>query len=340
MARHQHVAEMVFERVLAEPERRYDQIVRIMGGMNLDYSSDRSAFSQLVRGHWVAEALRSRELGRAFFEAAARVAPNEAFLFQQRGIYEMEHGGDLSLAQHYLDKAHSLEPHNRSIQHSLASLARRQALDANNSLLRQRYRDRATALVRPLLGTTAESAYGYHTAAQITLDELRDKLENTPDQMTERRVVELARDFEQFVQEGIQKFPLNEYLLALESQYRIIVDQHGRAEAALRKAFEANPRQDWIAIRLARTVAGAGKYEDAKKVLIRCLDANPTSLRAHFELALLYMREPTQATKEFVFDHLRRSFVSGDQNYEAQFWYAREAFLRGQDSEAEARTVG
>jgi hypothetical protein len=135
-ARHQHVAEMVFERVLAEPERRYDQIVRIMGGMNLDYSSDRSAFSQLVRGHWVAEALRSRELGRSFFEAAARVAPNEGFLLQQRGIYEMEHGGDLLLAQKYLDQGQSLEPHNRLIQHSLAVLARRQALATDNSLLR------------------------------------------------------------------------------------------------------------------------------------------------------------------------------------------------------------
>jgi len=124
---------MVFERVLVEPERRYDHIVRIMGGMNLDYSSDRSAFSQLVRGHWVAEALRSRELGRAFFEAATTVAPNEAFLFQQRGIYEMDHG-ELSLAQEYLDKAHSLEPHNRVIQHSLALLARRQALGATNFL--------------------------------------------------------------------------------------------------------------------------------------------------------------------------------------------------------------
>jgi cold shock CspA family protein len=192
----------------------------------------------------------------------------------------------------------------------------------------------------PLLGATAESGYGYHTAAQITLDDLRDSLEfadqDTSDQMTERRVVELARDFEQFTQEGLQKFPLNEHLLALESQYRLIVDQYGRAEAALRKAFEANPRQDWIAIRLARTLAGAGKYGDAKSVLVRCLEANPTSRRGHFELALLYMREPTPNTKEFVFDHLRRSFVAGDPNYEAQFWYAREAFLRGQHSDAEA----
>src|SRR5690348_1264367 len=71
--------------------------------------------------------------------------------------------GDLSLAKKYLDQAHSLEPHNRSIQHSLAGLSRRQALETTNRLLRQRHRDRARALVMPLLGATAESAYGYHT---------------------------------------------------------------------------------------------------------------------------------------------------------------------------------
>src|SRR5258708_259304 len=66
-ARHEHVAEMVFDRVLAEPEARYDQLIRILGGMNLDYSSDRRAFGQMVRGHSISDALRSRELVRAFF---------------------------------------------------------------------------------------------------------------------------------------------------------------------------------------------------------------------------------------------------------------------------------
>src|SRR5262249_25359167 len=117
-ARHQHVAEMVFDRVLAEPEARFDQIVRIMAAMNLDFNSDRLAFSQLVRGHGISESLRSRALGRAFYDAALKVAPHEGFLLQQRAIFEMEEGGDLSLAESLLTKARELEPHNKSIQHS------------------------------------------------------------------------------------------------------------------------------------------------------------------------------------------------------------------------------
>ena len=321
--------------MLPEPERRFDQVVRIMAGMNLDYSSDRTAFSQLVRGHGIEEAFRSRELGRTFFDAAARVAPDEAFLFQQRGIFEMEEGGSLTLAQEHLERAESLEPHSRSIQHSLAVLARRQALATPNKLLRDRLRDKARARVAPLVGLNAEHSYGYHTAAQIALDELHELLsDELDDQMTERRIVELVRDVENFISEGLQKFPLNSHLLSLEADYLRLMQQHGKAEAALTKAFTANPRQDWIAIRLARMLDGTGRREDAKTVLVRCLQNNPNNRRVHFQLAMLYMGQSSESQRSLILDHLRRSFTTGDRNFEAQFWYAREAFLDGKYDEA------
>jgi hypothetical protein len=46
------------------------------------------------------------------------------------------------------------------------------------------------------------------------------------------------------------------------------------------------------------------------------------------------MSHGSQADNEMIFNHLRRSFTAGDQNFEAQFWYAREAFLLGKMSEA------
>jgi tetratricopeptide (TPR) repeat protein len=210
-------------------------------------------------------------LGRAFYDAAFKVAPHEAFVLQQRAIFEMEDSGNLSIAEEHLNKARDLEPYNKSIQHSLAVLARRQALATSNPLLRQRLRDRARSLLAGLIGTNAENSYGFHTAGQVALDDLRDVLQGsageTPDQMVDRRIVDLARDFERVVQEGLQRFPLSEHLLSLESDYRKLVHEYGQAEAALRKAFYGNPRQDWVAIRLARTLDAAGKGEDAKEVL-------------------------------------------------------------------------
>jgi tetratricopeptide (TPR) repeat protein len=128
---------------------------------------------------------------------------------------------------------------------------------------------------------------------------------------------------------------LNEHLLTLESDYRQLVHEHGQAETALRKAFNANPRQDWVAIRLARTLDAAGRSEESIEILVRSLNENPTSKRLHYELALMYMKKG--GNRELISDHLRRSFTSGDQNYDAQFWYAREAFVSGNASEAEER---
>ena len=51
---------------------------------------------------------------------------------------------------------------------------------------------------------------------------------------------------------------------------------------------------------------------------------------AHFEIGriLSESRDPNAVT------HMRSSFTSGDNNYEAQFWYARELFLQKHFDEA------
>ena len=89
---------------------------------------------------------------------------------------------------------------------------------------------------------------------------------------------------------------------------------------------------------MARTLENAGKPEEARQVLLRCLQDNPASKLAHFEMAQFYMRYPKdrETEQDLILDHLRRSFTAGDRNYDAQFWYARQAFLSGKFAEATA----
>ena len=77
-----------------------------------------------------------------------------------------------------------------------------------------------------------------------------------------------------------------------------------------------------------------GRSEDAKAVLVRCLQDNSNNRQVHFQLAMLYMNQPSESQRSLILDHLRRSFTTGDHNFEAQFWYAREAFLDGKYDEA------
>ena len=65
-SRHQHVAEILFNRMLPSAEDKFDLLVRLLGAINVDYSSDRETFSRLIKGRGIAAIFPNIELGRLF----------------------------------------------------------------------------------------------------------------------------------------------------------------------------------------------------------------------------------------------------------------------------------
>jgi len=331
-ARHPHVAEMVFSQVLSDPEARFNQLVRVIRGMNISYSSDELAFRMLIRGRTVSDTFKSQELGRRLYDVAEELVGPDAHILQQRGIFEMSHpGGSIDLAERYIDEAISLEPNDRMIIHSQAELLRRQASESIDPIERAKLRRRASEKVAPLMDRFRDDPHAFHTKALLAVDGLRELL-SRPDEhgsgkLKDQALVEMTKEVEQTIADGLQLFPENEQLLSTEAQFRDLINQSDLAEQALKRAFAANPRQDFIAIRLARKVAAKGDLSSARKILNECLDANPASKRAHFEIAKTYLTstDPTECGLRKA--HLRRAFSEGDSNFDAQFWFARELFL-------------
>ncbi len=337
-ARHPHVAEIVFSQALEDPELRFSQVVRMLNGMNISYSSDEFAFRVLTRGRTVTNTFKSQELGRKLYEIAQELIGPDGYLMQQRGIFEMTHaGGSLDLAERYLDQAGELKPKDRTILHSQAELLRRKAASSADSLERAKLRQRASEKLAPLLDPFGDDPHGFHTKALLEIDSLRDVLaqiaESGVDKAREQVFLRIVREVEQSIAEGLQLFPDNERLLGAEAEFRDLIDQSNRAEEALKKAFAINPRQDWIAVRLARKLASKD-LPAARKILNQCLDANPGSKWVHFELAKSYLYSTDPAERSLRKDHFRRSFSEGDSNFDAQFWFARELFLSGEYPEA------
>ena len=339
-SRHSHVAEIVFYGALEDAEERFDQIIGIIQEMNIGYSSDMTAFREITNGKKVLETFRqSIDLGRRLYDVAEDLAGDNAYLFQQRAEFEMDHReGDLAVAERALDRAVELAPYDPSIQHSCAVLARNQAQASVNPLLRAKYRRTARERLQAVTGPNARRPHGFHTAALLYLDELKDALGQAevegPDAGGERPMVNFSRDVEQVIARGLQKFPEDGFLLQVQSEYLDLISRHQRAEEALQKAFAKNPRHDWIAVLLSRRLAGDGRIEDAKVVLKQALEEMPASKQAHLALAHLYMRSESEEEKRMVLGHLAASFIDGDTNYDAQFWYARELFLRGEYEQA------
>ena len=90
-----------------------------------------------------------------------------------------------------------------------------------------------------------------------------------------------------------------------------------RATAALSRAFDANPRNAFIASRLAWQLSGLGQTEKALSILRRALDANGGDKRLHYTYARLLM-ETNPGDGDDIAYHLLRAFTEGDNSYEAQ----------------------
>ena len=338
-ARHAHVAEIVFENVLRSPEERYDQIVRLLSEVNIEYASDLESFRTLMRGHMISELFQSYELGYRLFNVAFERVGEDPFLLQQLAIFEMDHGDNLMHAEDALIRAMELAPWDRTIKHSYSNLCRRKALQIDDRLEKANYRSIARKHIRDLKQGPADHSFAHNTAIQLALDEFRELLiglKSGPnmDSQSQRLIEEKVKVIEENLTVGLQQFPNNEQLLVIESEFRNLINDNEAALAALQKAFNRNQRSEFIASRLVEILIRKQSHKEACEVMQKCLEKYPDSKLIHLKLALFYMKNKEFGSKFQILDHLRRSYSPGDGKYEARFWHARELFAQKYSTEA------
>ena len=209
-----------------------------------------------------------------------------------------------------------------------------QANATSNSLRKSKLRVDSRHYLRTLVDREARTSHGYYTLILVLLDDFRDLLESKKagvlDQMEEQQVVDLIKDIELQIREGQQRFPDEERLLSSEVLFRELLADDGRAIQVLRKAFDKNPRSEWVAVRLARRLVETEDIDEARQVLERCARENPGSKAVNIAIAHLHLQHGKAEEKGRVIGHLRRSFTEGDTHYDARYWYARELFLTGE----------
>jgi tetratricopeptide (TPR) repeat protein len=222
------------------------------------------------------------------------------------------------------------------VQHSLANLKRKAALDAKTPLEKEKLRQEAKAILSNG-GREDDQPFTSYTRCQIIVDELEDLLASpvpVGGVTHERTITEKIKSFEQAKIVALQKFPQSEQFALLEARFHEVLDRAAEAERALERAFRGNPRSEYVASRLADRYRRAKRLNDAKEILRQCLNANPSARVAHYKLALLLMETGEPSERPLVLEHLRKSFTDGDSNVVAQFWYARELFVGGRFAEA------
>jgi predicted Zn-dependent protease len=207
---------------------------------------------------------------------------------------------------------------------------------------KEKYRRDAKEILQKQVQYVADP-YPFAGLGEVLLDELRDKLRESfverpavaENRLKNRVVTELIAGTEEVISRGLQKFPGDEYLLSLQANLSNALQNEPRAIEALKTAFNATPRSDVVATRLAQYYLRNGKQDEAEETLKKCLEQNPGSKRVHLELAKILIDTDEESQKDSISYHLKRSFTEGDTNYDAQALYARHEFLFGNRSEAE-----
>lgn len=342
-ARHSEIARIVFEEALPTPEARANQLARILGALNTDYSSDDRAATLILKGRFLADEFSDRSLVERIFQAAEQSGIERAFVLQQRAIFETTHpGGSSSRALRLVDEALSLNSRSSSsIHHTKALILRNMARAAEvDTVLADRYREQALTELREH-GQLRSSKYSIGTYCELLLDQIRSRLTvldlSEMEALSQEVVVRKLSDLENHLAEASQRDPDDTHISTLRAELFSLLDKHPRAVAVLKVAFTKSPANAPVALRLARQLIDSGEeinIAEALSVLRKAVSLNASSKPLNYQLAKLLMSIDEQENRAEISKLLRRSFTPGDTHFDAQFWCARHEFLYGDRTSA------
>ncbi len=323
-ARHSAIAQIVFEQVLTDSTERYNEYVRIIRFLNPLYSVDREALRGILRAKAVHALFPSYEDAKAIYGLGGEILGDDAYLLQQQANYErIRPAGNLRFARNLLERARQKEPSDSTIVHTLAEVIRAQAEGSNRALERTRFRNEARVVLRSI-GYTADAArYAAVTQVKLAIDEVRDRL--IDEASTDRDIDAAVRETERALEAAMQRYPGDKYVLLSEAEFAKLLNDHERSLQALQRARASNPRDPFIASRLASILVARGGLNIARAYIKEALEANRGDKRLNFQYAELLRAEAGTPGDDLVY-YYRRAFSKWDDNYESQFWYARFAF--------------
>ena len=335
--RHSEIADMVFRRVLTNPEDRFREYSRLLKEMNLAYRTDEVAFDGMMKGRSIVELFPDYSMATQLYDLAEGLAPSNGELFHQRAIYEIRRPNpSTERAYAALERAWELGRDSASITHTFAELALVQAEATESSLRREKYLEKAAELAMSILSHPNSGRFARHTLVKVGISRLKKGLSA---QVPRSVIEELVAEVEGHLERGYQSNPGDSYLTTSEADLWDLLRDSDHAITALEEGLRTNPRDTFVAIRLAKAYEAQGRVRDAMAVVDAALEANYNDRRLNYRKAMLLRAEGETDPSALIY-FLRRSFTPGDDHYDAQFWYARYVYELGEpERRAESKEI-
>ncbi|MDL2399452.1 SIR2 family protein [Rhizobium mayense] len=331
-ARHPHIADIVFRRILDSQSKQLQQYRSILEHMNISYSSDNDAMRRMLSFRNLRELAPGLEERRDLLSLAEKVFGDETFVLQQQAITEMNSaGGNLNFARQKLERAEALRPRDNSIKHTRASLLAREAEQAKDTLERRSLRGEAKNILRQVAGGERSDPYVCSLSAHIAIDEIRDRLNNGA--ASPNDVARLAEDAQKALQKGLSSAPDFEALIRESYRLRQVLQLGDRGIGMLETTLKDQPHLEYVAATYARAIFR--KHPDKALAAIRtALQQKQHSKflnQVYFEL-LITLADDFRNELELP---LKRSFTPEDQNLLMHLHAIRFHFMRGDRPELE-----
>lgn len=330
LTRNRLIAEILFNRVLNTPQDRFDEYIRMLKNLNIDYESDRLAFLSITNAKRLLDVFNDPTLIRELYNTAEDYCGSKnAKLFQQRAIFEMSSIGTYTSAQRFLNKALQIDNSDPFILHTSAEFKLKKA--ERSKLKTEFYSlvDECLSICNLIIKNAKYNLtpYPFHTILKANILKLKHILtiEDTPS--IEKSIKDLERNFAR----ARQVFPNEGFILEIESSFNELIRETESARELLFKAFNSNKSSPYLASRLSNFLEREDELEEAILVLKDALNNSSTvgDKDLNFKYAQLLQKTDNPDYVNISY-HLRRSFTQGDTRYQAQFYYARSLFIVGE----------
>jgi tetratricopeptide (TPR) repeat protein len=284
-ARHQTIAEIVWERAIEAGERQ-DILLRTLGALNLNFHVDVQAFEALIRSDHTVDGLLSFDGKIRFFEEAARKDPSSPYVLQHYArMLLREDKPELALGQ--IDAALALDPNPRALRHTRGVILRHLALSLDSIEIARRRLAQSEEEFRTNIAREDRDEYSYQSLAELYLN--WGKRAGSEDE-----AFTYFAKAEEVLTEGIPKVRNREGLFIVSAEVQQTLGDRPGATDALKRAVAAAPGSVVAKYLLGRQLRITGDQEGAIEVLRSVLEGHPNEVRSaiQYALALDALRKP------------------------------------------------
>jgi tetratricopeptide (TPR) repeat protein len=257
-ARHQTIAEIVWDRCLNDTQRE-TAMLDIIDALNLTYSVDAKAFENLTRDEYAIDSLRTFDTRVRFFERAARKDPDNIFV-RQHFARMLRREGKFEMALAQIDLAISMAPRKRILYHTKGMILGDLATSSESLDIGRRYLGQAEQAFDHALSIDDHDEYSYQSLADLYLDWAK-KVESS-----DERATYLGKAQETLL-EGLEKGRELEYLYMMEARIQEYIGNAPGQLDALRKALDGSPSSTTVRYLLGNALRASGNLEESEEVL-------------------------------------------------------------------------